>query len=635
MPLSRSTKKSLASFLRASAQRVPGFILVALFVIAFAGPPFFPQVYWIVTLSVNLFLITNAVRLAAGLSITAIKTKAQTETNWLKRYQECIQENGSVDFAVTYDDVSHIIIIPNYKEEFETLCETLDTLANHACARTKYKVILAMEEGETDCDEKAGKLISIFGQRFFWLKHTVHPSGIPGEARGKSSNVAWSAVYYAQNWMVEGNERREIFTVMDADTHLTEKYFNCITYKYATSDADEQERSMFAPVLIFDRNSNAVPFMVRVADICWSIGLMSNFQLPIRFPCSVYSVSFLLARRVNYWDAGPEAIGEDFHMAMKCWTALQMKLILHPIYIPASCSNVQADTWLTSVYGRYQQSKRHLWGLLDFGYAIARLITHRCWTQNFWLSLLCLYILFEIFYQPMFGFYQMTGSLLFPQSISKFGQLVLDITFYIRVALIPSAIVVAVAYERYHYICCRYREAVLNKNQEMRKSESMIAEMESAQAGDSVPVTESYGDSKVAFRPWYAIIDWAALPFCLFVFYMLPAINAMFWQMFTNKLDYKVSLKPTTRTVNVDPLAHENDDGLIELSQVTTPSVCITPAPDMDFHKDTISVTSFSSAREGSPIDGVLNGVLEKRPSHLARDSGLEINDVVEVPLKD
>lgn len=50
--------------------------------------------------------------------------------------------------------------------------------------------------------------------------------------------------------------------------------------------------------------------------MCWSIGLMSIFILPVKFPCSVYTVSMQLARRVNFWDAGPEAIGEDMHMVV-------------------------------------------------------------------------------------------------------------------------------------------------------------------------------------------------------------------------------------------------------------------------------------------------------------------------------
>ena len=141
MTLSRETKKKMSRILHAVCQRIPGFLLVGFLFVAFAGPILFPDVYWAVTISVYIFLITNAVRLAAGLAITAVKTKTHTETDWVKRYHECVKDH-QVDLVVKYEDVFHVIVIPNYKEEFETLCETLDTLANHSCAKSKYKVCL-------------------------------------------------------------------------------------------------------------------------------------------------------------------------------------------------------------------------------------------------------------------------------------------------------------------------------------------------------------------------------------------------------------------------------------------------------------------------------------------------------------
>jgi hypothetical protein len=105
----------------------------------------------------------------------------------------------------------------------------------------------------------------------------------------------------------------------------------------------------------------------------------------------------VLAQSVGFWDAGPEAIGEDMHMALKCWTHTRMGLRLTPIYVPASCSNVQADTWVGSVYARFQQSKRHLWGSLDYGYATARVITEKCWIRK---SMIAYFI--DILRHPVF-----------------------------------------------------------------------------------------------------------------------------------------------------------------------------------------------------------------------------------------
>jgi hypothetical protein len=49
-----------------------------------------------------------------------------------------------------------------------------------------------------------------------------------------------------------------------------------------------------------------------------------------------------------------------------------------PVYIPASCSNIQGDTYWITVMARFEQSKRHLWGLLSFSYALSSVITRKC-----------------------------------------------------------------------------------------------------------------------------------------------------------------------------------------------------------------------------------------------------------------
>jgi hypothetical protein len=84
-----------------------------------------------------------------------------------------------------------------------------------------------------------------------------------------------------------------------------------------------------------------------------------------------------LAKRVRFWDAGPEAIGEDLHMTLKCMLKTGMRAIFHPIYLPASCSNVQTDGYWSNINARFQQSKRHLWGILDFGFACAGVILNK------------------------------------------------------------------------------------------------------------------------------------------------------------------------------------------------------------------------------------------------------------------
>lgn len=72
-----------------------------------------------------------------------------------------------------------------------------------------------MEAGEQDSDQKASQLVSRYDSKFLSIRYTVHPKGIPGEARGKSSNVAWSAAYYAKHWSTPEEAANELITVVD------------------------------------------------------------------------------------------------------------------------------------------------------------------------------------------------------------------------------------------------------------------------------------------------------------------------------------------------------------------------------------------------------------------------------------
>lgn len=337
-------------------------------------------------------------------------------------------------------------------------------------------------------------------------------------------------------------------------------------------------RLLFAPTLIFDRNANQVPFVVRLADMAWSTGLLGNFQMPVKFPCSVYTVTMLLAQRVGFWDAGPEAIGEDMHMALKCLTATQMRLKITPIYVPASCSNVQGDTAFQSIVARFEQSKRHLWGSLDFGYVNSRMITHGCWWHNPLRAFLCIYFLFEIFFQPYFGFYQLSGQLIYPASTAN-PLAVYSLVYgaYVRYSLLLPAVVIGVAYEFYHHEACTFRANILKEVAARKQAEVAAAKAEEGTStcdasvlSDTMP--EAYGESAVAFRKWYSIIDWLGLPFCLVFYYMIPGVNAMLGQLFTNKLDYKVSLKPTTRATTTAAAAEMAGDAL-ELEETTRADV--------------------------------------------------------------
>jgi hypothetical protein len=231
-----------------------------------------------------------------------------------------------------------------------------------------------MEASEAGSEEKAMGLIRLYSDKFREIVFTIHPTGLEGEIRGKSSNVAWASRQMA---LLSGPKahKYEVLTVMDADTCFAADYFLAVAYNYCVASPADRKLLMFAPSTVFDRNSKDVNVLVRLTDIMWSVGVMSNLyhNSPVKFPCSAYSVSMELACSVGFWDASAEAIGEDMHMYLKCFFSTEGKVIVKTIYSPASQCNIEGNgTFISGIGARYVQAKRHLWGCLDTAYSLRR-----------------------------------------------------------------------------------------------------------------------------------------------------------------------------------------------------------------------------------------------------------------------
>ncbi|KAL2270881.1 hypothetical protein VTJ83DRAFT_252 [Remersonia thermophila] len=285
------------------------------------------------------------------------------------------------DGDIALDRVIHAIVIPNYKEEVETLRETLEVLASHAQARNTYDVYLAMEEREQTAVTKATGLINEFAKKFRSIDFTVHPPDLPGELAGKGSNMAWAARKLSEKYSL-AQRKDVIVTGIDADSHLSSSYFANITSMHI-AHPETANTTLYSVPIIFDRNAHNVPAVVRVADVLWSAAGMSGLyqRSTIAPPTSVYSVPLELVDRVGGWDCDSEAIGEDLHMYLKCFFALNGNLTVRTVLSPVSQTNVTGGGFgkglpglIMDVRARYKQALRHMWGALDTGYALRKVV---------------------------------------------------------------------------------------------------------------------------------------------------------------------------------------------------------------------------------------------------------------------
>ncbi|RMZ83233.1 hypothetical protein DV738_g1238, partial [Chaetothyriales sp. CBS 135597] len=309
-----------------------------------------------------------------------LATRRATRTVWAAHLDfRADQTRTSEAEDAVLPPVTHVIIIPCYKESVETIEETLAVLASHRDARQAYCVYLAMEERDASAASISSQMVTLYTGRFMEIKTTFHPAGLPGESAGKSSNVSWAAREVIRSYPEESDQRDILVTVMDSDSHLLDQYFQLLRARHS-ENRQSHSYALYVPPIVFDRNAGHVPRLVRVADLMWCGAGLSCFQTDsqgsgIVIPTSVYTLSLPLVRLADGWDAGPTAIGEDMHMMLKCYFATRGEIHIESVGSPASLCNVSVSRtglggWLEHHCARYSQGLRHMWGALDSGYAL-------------------------------------------------------------------------------------------------------------------------------------------------------------------------------------------------------------------------------------------------------------------------
>ena len=544
----------MSSRLEAVLRRLPALSHLLILLLAIYGPSYSPVVLATVLLGIHIVLGTNNLFLVWGQFCAWRGVEATCSPNSYKS-----------------NDVEHIIIIPAYKEDLDVLRETLDVLTSHANTKDQYRVCLAMEDREVGSGQKAIQLEMEYQEVFAGVHHSLHPV-TSGEAPGKSSNVNWAARFMSAKFDAS-EHARQVITIIDSDTCLSQDYFQMVGESFAAASAVTRSRMMFCIPILFDRNAHEVPVFVRLTDILWAqAGFSTTYPTSdIKIPTSAYGISMELANHVGFWDTGPEALGEDMHMFVKCFLSTGGNLHVETIYSPASQLNVVGSRheeggvvgWLSDMRARYAQGMRHvtqiifmsliykMWGSLDSGYAVRRILTGDLGVGPVnWLAVFnLLFRLFQAHIMLGWLFILLIGEKFYPlDAVSKNGRNATvmrsfaweasRVAFCIRtVAILRGFSVVAVIASMLIYDMYHYAGAVKRWNKP-----------ESGARPRSISLRRF---------PW-SLLDLSAILGGI-LFGIVPLFHAQFLHLFTSTLTYHVSLK--TRTpIKVSLVRHRRKD---------------------------------------------------------------------------
>lgn len=317
-------------------------VWVAFFIIAF-------DIYWLLK---TLFLSFHQ-------QFSFKKMKENLKIDWLEKLNQLNAEKLS--------NIYHLVILPAYKENYELIRHTFQTLANAKYSLDRFIVVLAIEEraGEK-AQETAEKIKKEFGDKFFRFLITVHPQNIVGELAGKGSNETWAG-RKAKELIDELQIPYEnvIVSSFDVDTQIYPYYFACLTYNYLT--CDDPLHSSFQPVPIYNNNIWDAPAISRVVAIGATFWHMIQQERPERMSTfSSHSMSFKAIVEMDFWTT--KNVSEDSRIYWQSLLFYDGHYHNIPLYYPLSMDANLADTFWQTMKNVFKQQARWSWGVENVPY---------------------------------------------------------------------------------------------------------------------------------------------------------------------------------------------------------------------------------------------------------------------------
>lgn len=350
---------------------LPGCMTWLALLLTIVGAVAFPRVVLMAAVALALY---SALRfLLAGIAnvMGLRKIKQWEATDWREQYRQ----NAPPD-ALAWDDVHHVVIIPNYKEPDQILRQTLDNLSAQYEARRRITIVLAMEAAEDTSIAKGEQLVKDYTPCFKHIFYTVHPRGLPSEMQCKSANEAWAARWVKRQLVDElGYELDHILvTTMDADTLWHRDHFYALTYQFAINP-ERHLRFWQAPIRYHGNIWDINPLM-RIINAYSTALELAYLAAPwwMPMPMSSYSLSLRLLDVCGYWD--PDVIADEWHMYIKAFFLRDGEIKLERVFLPFLAQATTGDTPLESIRNRYQQTLRHAWGTKEVGYSLAKMLEH-------------------------------------------------------------------------------------------------------------------------------------------------------------------------------------------------------------------------------------------------------------------
>eukprot|EP00747_Dinoflagellata_sp_TGD_P162026 gnl/TRDRNA2_/TRDRNA2_179172_c0_seq1.p1 gnl/TRDRNA2_/TRDRNA2_179172_c0~~gnl/TRDRNA2_/TRDRNA2_179172_c0_seq1.p1 ORF type:complete len:633 (-),score=86.58 gnl/TRDRNA2_/TRDRNA2_179172_c0_seq1:45-1943(-) len=395
-----------------AARSVPLLMFVCTVVLLLVGLFHVWLLLWLcAVLNLTMWLWTVATAISGVHCSTHIMAALQeTDKVLLDESQACSPANEAAKSKTDIESASasastvHLIVFPNYKEDEETLSDTLESLSQAEGAK-QFRVVLATEAREgAEGAKKAERLVERFSNSFAWLNISVHPEALvethlddssDAEVPGKASNLKFAVSYGCDLCRKEGfsDATGIVLTVADADCLFHPKYFEYVGAEYAAlrkAPGGQHDRTMWQAGQMPFRNYASSPLPSRswgyIATLYEFAGVSALSRGGTHMVFSSYSMPLKLAMDAQPWDG--DVIAEDHHCFLKCFyysiyasaqraleddqgEASPDLLQVRPVMLPVKSTSVVSSRgyWQTWIE-RWHQASRHSQGVAELSYAM-------------------------------------------------------------------------------------------------------------------------------------------------------------------------------------------------------------------------------------------------------------------------
>jgi len=328
-----------------------------------------PTVVVIFIVLYDLLWFLKTIYLFFHLRFSFVELRRNIRTDWLARLKG--------EKAGQWERFYHLVIFPMYREGYDVVRESFESLCAANYPSEKMIVVLATEEagGEED-GAVAARIAEEYGSRFAHFLVTRHPTGVPGELRGKGSNEAFAA-RAAKRDVIDAHGipyEDVVVSVFDIDTRTGREYFALLTHRYLS--VPHPEHSSFQPIPLFTNNVYRVSVFARLTGFSatfWQLMQQGRPEQLVTF--SSHSMPFKALVEVGYWQK--DIVSEDSRIFFQCLMRYKGDWNVVPLHYPIYMDAVSGKGFWEAMASLYKQQRRWAWGAENFAFLMEEFRTRK------------------------------------------------------------------------------------------------------------------------------------------------------------------------------------------------------------------------------------------------------------------